>query len=286
MNPVLNPGVKLGLVGHPVGHSLSPLIHNHWLGRHGLRGRYEAFDIPPGGPPGELESAIARLVAGGLSGFNVTIPHKRAVMDLCAELDESARAAGAVNTVCAGPGGALRGMNTDAAGFAQSLEEGAPGFGFEAASALVLGTGGAAGAVVRGLRSLGVRAVAVAGRGAEKTQSLAAGFAAQPVAWEDRHRAAEACAVLVNATPTGMTGYAEGDLPLDPAVLPPEALVCDIVYRPLRTRLLEAAARRGLRTVTGDGMLLHQARLSFAAWTGTLPEIDEGLRKKIREEAR
>lgn len=273
--------IKLGLIGHPAGHSLSPLIHNHWLERHGLRGRYDVFDIPPE----ELISGVARLAADGFSGFNVTIPHKRAVMDMCADLDESARVTGAVNTVCVGPGGALRGMNTDAAGFAQSLAEGAPGFGFEDAPALVLGAGGAARAVICGLQSLGVRGIFVAGRSAEKTKDLAAGFAAQHVAWEDRHLAAESCAVLVNATPLGMKGHADADAPLDPAVLPPGALVCDIVYRPLRTKLLEAAARRGLRIVTGDGMLLHQARLSFAAWTGTFPEIDKDLRQRVREEA-
>jgi shikimate dehydrogenase len=266
---------RCAVIGHPVAHSLSPLIHSYWMEKYGIAGSYERIDIAPE----NLESGVRDLAARGYAGFNVTLPHKQEIMKFCASLDPAARAAGAVNCVSVRDG-LLRGRNTDIYGFTENLRRGAPVFGFKKSPALVLGAGGGARAAAQGLRALGAGEIFVAGR----TPDRAAALGETAVAWEERHKIAEKCRILVNTTPLGMTG--QGALDFDAAALPDGALVCDIVYKPLMTKLLEDAARRGLTAVTGIGMLLHQAVPAFGDWFGVKPEVTTELQDQIAKAAR
>ena len=269
--------LKAAVIGCPVGHSLSPLIHNYWIEKYGLGGNYDAREIQPE----QLKDGLARLVEEGYAGFSVTIPHKQAVMELCETIDETARRIGAVNCLAVGEDGAIDGLNTDWFGFVENVKEAAPDFDFAARPALVLGAGGAARAIIYGLQRRGAKTIMVANRTSDKTAPLAADFGIEAVGWEDREKAARDAGLLVNTTSAGMTG--KPLLELKVAVLPKDALVCDIVYNPLRTALLQAAAAHGNIVVEGLGMLLHQARPAFARWTGIMPEVTAELRGKLLE---
>lgn len=271
--------IRTGLIGHPTGHSKSPLIHNHWIGACGLSGEYVAIDVM-----GEaLAQEIERLKREGFKGFNVTIPHKQAVMALCDELDEPAREIGAVNTVVIGGNGALHGSNTDAFGFLQNLREEAPDFAFGKAPAVVLGSGGAARAIIYALLKTGVPEIRLANRTRARAEDLVANCVhperIRIVDWDDRDGALGDASLLVNTTSVGMAGTEM--LGIDLGRLPQGATVYDIVYVPLLTGLLESARDRGLTIVTGIGMLLHQARPAFKAWYGVLPEVTNELVAKV-----
>jgi shikimate dehydrogenase len=265
------------VIGCPVGHSLSPLIHNYWIEKYGLKGRFDAREIQPE----QLKDGLARLVEEGYTGFSVTIPHKQAVMDLCETIDETARCIGAVNCLAVGDDGAIDGLNTDWFGFVENIREAAPDFDFAALPALVLGAGGAARAIIYGLRRRGAAKILVANRTPGKAAPLAVDFGVEIVAWEDREEAAREVGLLVNTASAGMTG--KPLLEFKAAALPKDALVCDIVYAPLQTALLRDAAARGNVTVEGLGMLLHQARPAFARWTGVMPDVTADLRGKLLE---
>lgn len=266
---------KLCVIGHPLGHTLSPLIHNHWIEKHGLAARYEARPIPPE----MFESSFYDLLGEGFTGFNVTLPYKQVIMQLCDELDDTARRIGAVNTIAVGEKGKLRGQNTDAFGFIESVRHDAPGFDFTARPALVLGAGGAARAVVYALMRVGVPDIFIANRTPENTVALGRDFGARAVAWEDRSSRNEEMGLVVNTTALGMTG--QPPLIFDLDGLDQDSLVCDIVYNPLQTGLLREAAARGIKTVGGLGMLVHQARAAFAAWFGIMPDYDVELKEKL-----
>lgn len=269
--------VKAAVIGYPVEHSLSPLIHNFWIDSYGLSGSYGAIAIEPE----NLEQGIKALVAGGYAGFNVTLPHKIAVVPLCASLDEAARAIGAVNTVKIDPEGALQGYNTDAYGFWQALVAACPDRDFTARPALVLGAGGAARAVCYALGAQGVKNILVANRTREKAETLAESFDGWAVPWAEREIAAREAGLIVNATSLGMKGKQALKFSLNYAHA--GATVCDIVYAPRQTQLLKAAQARGFATVGGLGMLLHQARPAFEKWFGVLPEVNAALYEKIKE---
>ena len=268
--------VKACVIGHPVGHSLSPVIHNYWIKKYGLEGQYDAREIPPE----QFESGFNHLVEQGYTGFNVTLPYKQAVAALCDDLDDTAKRIGAVNTMRIDNGG-LHGSNTDWFGFTESIREEAPDFDFRAAPALVLGAGGAARAVVYGLMREGAPDIYIANRTPEHAKALGRDFGARPVAWEDRQEAAESAGLLVNTTALGMKG--QPPLIFDVESLPAPALVCDIVYNPRETELLRAARARGNVTVGGLGMLLHQARPAFRQWFGVMPEVTDELRELLEE---
>lgn len=269
--------VVAGVAGWPVGHSRSPRLHGHWLRRYGIDGLYAPFPVPPEA----FATAVRGLAAAGLAGLNVTVPHKAAACALCDRLDETAKRLGAANTLIFGPDGDIEGRNTDAYGFAEALKAGAPGTGPGGGSAVVLGAGGAARAVVLALRTLGYGPVRIANRTAAHAEAAAAalGPGVETVPWRERAAALAGAALLVNATSLGMAGQPALDLPLDD--LPPEATVSDIVYAPLETPLLAAARRRGCRTVDGLGMLLHQGRPGFRAWFGVDPAVDDDLRRAV-----
>ena len=253
-----------GVVGWPIQHSRSPLLHNFWLARHGIDGAY----VPLAVPPADFASVVAALRAAGFAGVNVTIPHKTAAFALCDAVDQAARSAGAVNTLVFGENG-IHGSNTDGAGFVANLA--AHGVAADG-PALLLGAGGAARAIATALLAAGAR-VSVANRTRNRADDLAAAVPGlRVVDWDDRAAVLGEVALLVNTTSLGMKG--QPALEIDLARATPGMVVADIVYAPLETALLAQARARGLAAVPGLGMLLHQAVPGFAAWFGVTPVVD------------
>ena len=273
----IQPYKLAGVMGWPVAHSRSPLIHNHWIEEHALRGAYVLLPVQPE----NLAQALRALPALGFAGCNLTIPHKVAAMSMVDRVDSLAQRIGAVNTVVIESDGSLTGRNTDAFGFIQSLYDAQPNWRANQGSAMVIGAGGAARAVIAGLLDAGVPAIRLTNRSPEKAYALAQEFgsAIETVAWEARHAALDGISLLVNTTNQGMHGEPALDLRLD--ALPTDALVADIIYIPLETPLLAAARVRGNPTVNGLGMLLNQARPAFEAWFGVNPRITPHLMQKI-----
>ncbi|MCC7305045.1 MAG: shikimate dehydrogenase [Alphaproteobacteria bacterium] len=269
--------IRAAVIGHPVSHSKSPLIHNYWIGKYGLQGAYGALDIRPENLAQDLEKYIAE----GYAGFNLTLPHKELVLPLCDEVDETARAVGAVNTIVV-KGNKIKGRNTDVFGFLENIKQSAPGFDFRRGPALVLGAGGAARAAVYGLLQEGAPEIRIANRTKEKAAAMAADFKnVKTVAWEEKEQALKDISLLVNTTSLGMKGQPPLDMDLED--LNANALVNDIVYAPLETDLLKTARARGNQVVTGIGMLLHQARPAFREWFGVLPDVDAELMRRVLE---
>lgn len=266
------------VVGHPIAHSRSPLIHGHWLKTHGIDGSYEPLDVSPA----DFAGFLSGLRENGFAGGNVTIPHKEAAFRLADSLTGRAKAIGAVNTLVLGADGRLSGDNTDAHGFIahldQSLGRDWPLRG--GGNALVLGAGGAARAVVAGLAERGCR-IRVANRTPDRARSLVPidPSRVEPLAWESIPDALVQTGLLVNTTSLGMNRHPPLEIDLSP--LPSDAAVADIVYVPLETRLLAQARARGLAAVDGLGMLLHQAVPGFEAWFGVRPEVSPELRARI-----
>ncbi len=259
------------IVGWPVAHSRSPLIHDYWLRRYGIAGEYRREAVPPQ----QFAEFVRSLAARGYVGANVTVPHKEAALAL-SQPDEHARAVGAANTLWL-DGGALRSTNTDVEGFLDNLDACAPQWDRGLAKAVVLGAGGAARGVVHGLIGRGVARITVVNRTRRRAEVLRQRFgkAVHPVDWADTALLADA-GLLVNATTLGMAGQPE--LPLDVRLLPGHAVVAELVYAPLATPLLRAARGRGLRTADGLGMLMYQAVRGFALWFGRTPEVTAELR--------
>jgi shikimate dehydrogenase len=262
------------LIGWPAAHSRSPLIHHYWLRKLGIEGGYNIEAVPPEG----FAEFVLHLSAHGFVGANVTIPHKERALGL-SEPDARARAVGAANTLWY-EGGELRSTNTDIEGFINNLDACAPGWD-SAEDALVLGAGGASHAVVFGLVERGIKRVHLANRTLERARALAAQFGARvyPLAWETIGDLLPRAGLLVNATSLGMHG--QPALELDVSLLPPHAVVADLVYVPLETPLLAAARARGLKAADGLGMLLHQAVRGFELWFGRRPEVTSELRALV-----
>ena len=263
------------VIGWPVEHSRSPLIHNYWLKRYGIDGEYRRELVPRE----EFRSFIASLAARGYVGANVTVPHKEAAFAL-SEPDERARAVGAVNTLWL-DSGTLRSTNTDVEGFLRNLDACAPQWQRTADQALVLGAGGAARAVVYGLLTRGIERVVVANRTPARAEVLRQAFGerVRPIRFAEIDAALGKATLLVNTTTLGMIG--QPALALDVARLPARAVVADLVYVPVLTPLLAAANNRGLQTADGLGMLLHQAVRGFTLWFGREPEVTAELRALV-----
>jgi shikimate dehydrogenase len=272
-----SPFVLAGVMGWPIAHSRSPLIHGHWLAQLGLRGAYVPLPVNPV----RLPEALTGLSALGFAGCNLTLPHKVQALDCISQLDDVSRQIGAVNTVVVQPDGSLRGTNTDAFGYMQSLHEAQPAWQAKQGPAVVLGAGGAARAVVWALADAGVNDIRLLNRSLDKAQAMATAFGSpvKALPWSDRHAALTDANLLVNTTTQGMQGQDPLDIALD--ALPVHAVVSDIVYAPLHTDLLLRAQARGNPTVGGLGMLLHQARPGFAAWFGVMPEVTPALWKAV-----
>ena len=265
-------------MGWPVAHSRSPLIHSHWIARHGLRGAYVQLPVQPK----DLESALRSLPKLGFAGCNLTIPHKVAALAFVDRVEALAQRIGAINTVVVESDGSLTGRNTDAYGYLQSLREAQPRWRADAGPALVVGAGGAARAVVAALLDAGAPEVRLCNRSTEKVHAIADDFGNKIkfVPWEARAQALSGIALLVNTTNQGMHGEPALDLLLD--AMPAQALVSDIVYVPRLTPLLAAARARGNPVAYGLGMLIHQARPAFEAWFGVLPEASESLLSEVQ----
>jgi shikimate dehydrogenase len=260
--------------GHPIAHSRSPKIHGAWLRDYGIAGRYDPLDIERA----RFTEFLTTLVSKGFVGGNITIPHKEAAFRLVERRDAAAEAIGAANTVWL-EDGRLHGSNTDAYGFVANLDDRAPGWD-RGETALVLGAGGAARAVLHALRERGFSDIRVVNRTVERAQELAQAFGgvtAHSLSAADE--LAGDADLVVNTTSLGMHG--ESELAVNVERLPDNALVTDIVYVPLETPLLAAARRRGLATVDGLGMLLHQAVPGFERWFGKRPSVTPELRTSI-----
>jgi shikimate dehydrogenase len=266
-----------GIIGMPVVHSRSPVLHNFWLAAHGIKGAY----VPLAVAPERLKDALPGLVALGFRGCNVTMPHKQTTMALLDRVNETARRIGAVNTIVVEADGTLSGFNNDGNGFVQSLRDVLPGWRADAGPILLLGAGGSARAVVVALLENGARQIRIANRTAAKAQSIATEFGAAvtAVSWAERNAAMADVALLVNCTDQGMIG--KPALDIDLVRLASSTLVADLIYTPLETPFLAEARKRGCVTVNGLGLLLNQARLAFKAWFGILPDVTPELVKAV-----
>jgi len=260
------------IMGWPVQHSRSPLIHNYWIGRYGIAGGYWREAVAPE----QLAEFVAKLADLGYVGANVTLPHKKAVLSLT-EPDNRARAVGAANTLWL-DGTHLRSTNTDVEGFLGGLDAAVPGWDKGLEKAVILGAGGAANAVVFGLIERGVERIHVVNRTFERAEALAKRFGprTRPGRWAEMTGLFTGAELLINTTNLGMQGQPPLEVNLKP--LPDSAVVVDAVYAPLETALLAAAKRRQLRIADGLGMLLHQAVRGFSLWFGVKPDVTTELR--------
>jgi shikimate dehydrogenase len=269
------------VLGHPIKHSRSPLIHGHWLKTYGIRGSYDAIDVAPD----DLATFFDRIRAGEFVGGNVTVPLKELAFKLCDTHDLDTVHIGATNTLATYPtsdGLMVHGDNTDQYGFLANLDEKAPGWSDGQRKAIVIGAGGAARAVASALSTRVCRTYILnrtPGRAETLVADLSGGTRMAPRGLDAWRRLAPSTRIVVNTTTIGMDGSRFEALPLE--LLPKDALVTDLVYVPLETPLLAEARRLGLRTVDGLGMLLHQAVPGFEAWFGRRPEVTPELRALV-----
>ena len=266
-----------GVIGSPVGHSRSPALHGHWLQRYGIAGHYVPLDIAQA----DLEAALRLLPRLGFVGCNVTIPHKERVLQLADTVSDRASLIGAANTLIYKPDGKLHADNTDGYGFLANLRQEVPHWHPPAGPAAVLGAGGAARAVVAALLDAGVPEVRIANRTRARSDALRLEFGARlnVYDWVEAGDMLHDTLTVVNTTALGMIGKPELRIPL--TALSPRTVVCDLVYAPLRTGLLEDAAALGCTTVDGLGMLLHQAAPGFERWFGRRPDVDAAARAAV-----
>jgi shikimate dehydrogenase len=263
-----------GVMGWPIAHSRSPLLHNYWFGKYGLKGTYVPLAIRPEG----LAAAFRSLHPLGFAGCNLTLPLKQHAMTIVDELDATARRIGAISCVVVRPDGTLAGLNNDWYGFVHMLKQEDPGWRADAGPVAVLGAGGGARAVCHGLLEEGAREIRLVNRTLARAEAIAREFGGPITAlpWERRNEALEGAAMAVNTTSQGMVG--QPALDVDLARLPRTALAGDIIYTPLETPFLAAAKARGNRTINGLGMLLHQGRPAWQRWFGIEPEVTPELR--------
>ena len=266
-----------GVIGSPIAHSKSPILHGHWLQTYGIRGYYIPIDIA-----GEdLETVLRALPKAGFVGCNVTIPHKESVLAIADVVSDRAALIGAANTLIFRPDGKIHADNTDGYGFIANLRDGAPGWKPGAGPAAVIGAGGAARAIVASLLEVGCPEIRISNRTRARAENLRTEFGARIVVydWVQAGNMLEGAATVVNTSSLGMAGKADFRVPLD--ALSSDAVVTDIVYTPLRTHLLQEAEAMGCVTVDGLGMLLHQAVPGFERWFGRRPEVTQDLRDAV-----
>ncbi len=266
-----------GVIGSPIAHSRSPALHSYWLRRYGIQGHYIPMDITQANLPAALEM-LPRL---GFVGLNVTIPHKETVLGLADIVTDRAALIGAANTLIFRKDGRIHADNTDGSGFIANLRQNAPGWVPQAGPAAVFGAGGAARAVIAALIEVGVPEIRIANRTRPRAEGLRTDFGAKILVydWVQAGNMLDGAATVVNTSSLGMVGKPEFRVPLD--ALSPNALVTDLVYTPLKTGLLEAAAQQGCTVVDGLGMLLHQAAPGFERWFGHRPEVDDETRRAV-----
>jgi shikimate dehydrogenase len=262
------------VIGWPVSHSRSPLIHNYWIKQHNLNADYRREAVPPA----EFAEFIRTLRERSYVGANITVPHKEAALTIAVP-DDRARAVGAANTLWF-EDGTLRATNTDVEGFFANLDDATPGWDRGLESAIVLGAGGAARAVLYALKTREVQRIYLINRTPERAEGLKKQFGGNivPARWDETTGLMGGAGLLVNTTPLGMTGQPPLEINLR---CPASLVVADLVYDPLVTGLLAAARERGLRTADGLGMLLHQAVRGFELWFGLRPEVTPELRALV-----
>ncbi|HTV45784.1 MAG TPA: shikimate dehydrogenase [Stellaceae bacterium] len=266
-----------GIMGWPVAHSRSPLLHGWWLAQTGIDGAYVPLPVRPE----RIEAALRALPVLGFRGCNLTIPHKEAALAVVDRVDPLARRIGAVNTIVVAADGRLDASNTDAYGFRENLRDNVPDWDPASGPAVVLGAGGSARAIVAALADAGVGEIRIVNRTRARAEALARALRSSDAdisvhSWHEAVAVQEGAGLLVNTTSLGMTG--QPPLELDLSLLPRTAPVADLVYVPLETRLLATARRQGHRVVDGLGMLLHQGRPGFEAWFGAKVGVDDALR--------
>ena len=268
-----------GVIGSPVGHSKSPQLHGHWLKTYGLDGFYIPMEVAPN----DLEDVLRTLPKMGFVGVNITIPHKEAVLHLADLVTDRATLIGAANTLIFRPDGKIHADNTDGYGFLENLRSGAPDWDPKDGAAAVLGAGGAARAVIVSLLDAGVPEILLSDRTRARAEKLQSDFGnrVRVYDWVQAGNMIEEAALVVNTTSLGMVGKAEMRVPLDG--IQKEAVVTDVVYNPLRTKLLDVAAEKGCVTVDGLGMLLHQGVPGFERWFGVRPDVDEDTRRVVQQ---
>ncbi len=266
-----------GVMGWPVMHSRSPMLHGYWFKRHNLAGTYVPLAIRPEG----LVAALRALHPLGFAGCNLTIPHKERAMAIVDEVDTLAKSIGAISCVVVRADGSLSGTNNDCYGFIQNVRQEQPGWRPDVGPIVVIGAGGGSRAVCYGLAQEGAREIRLVNRTLARAKGIAEEFGGpiKALPWEQRHDALEDAAMVVNTTSCGMVGQGALDLELDK--LPKTALAADIIYIPLETPFLAAARKRGNRTVNGLGMLLNQGRPAWRTWFGIEPEVTPELRAMV-----
>jgi shikimate dehydrogenase len=268
-----------GVMGWPVMHSRSPMLHNYLFKRHDLAGTYVPLEIRPEG----LAAALRALHPLRFSGCNLTIPHKQQAIKIVDEVDATAKSIGAISCVTVRSDGSLAGSNNDCYGFIQNLKQEQPGWRADKGPITVIGAGGGSRAVCYGLAQEGAKEIRLVNRTLARAQGIAGDFGGPIKAylWEERHELLEGVAMAVNATSQGMVGSAALDLKLDK--LPRTALAADIIYIPLETPFLAAARKRGNRTINGLGMLMQQVRPAWRSWFGVDPELTAELRTMVEK---
>ena len=266
-----------GVIGSPVAHSRSPRLFAHWLRKYGIPGHYIPMDIEADA----LENAMRTLPDLGFIGVNVTIPHKERVFEIADQISDRATLIGAANTIIFRKDGTIYADNTDGFGFIENLRQNAPDWSPKSGPAVVLGAGGAARAVIASLLDVGVPEIRLSNRTRNRAEKLRADFGNRINVhdWVQAGNILEEAHTVVNTTSLGMTGKPELRVPLDG--LMPGALVTDLVYTPIKTRLLSVAQDMGCVTVDGLGMLLHQAVPGFERWFGQRPQVDDETRATV-----
>ncbi|MCA0929676.1 shikimate dehydrogenase [Ruegeria profundi] len=266
-----------GVIGHPIAHSKSPQLHGYWLKKYGLAGHYVPMDVAPD----DLGVVLRSLPKAGFVGANVTVPHKETALRLADFVSKRAKLIGAANTLFFGEDGKIYADNTDGFGFMQNLRDGAPDWSPSDGPAVVFGAGGASRAVLQGLLEAGVPKIMLTNRTQARADQLKEEFGDRitVVDWIQAGNVIEEAELVVNTTSLGMQGQPELRVPLDG--LQPGAVVTDLVYAPLKTKLLQTAEDAGCTTVDGLGMLLYQAVPGFERWFGTRPEVTDDLRAAV-----
>ena len=266
-----------GVIGSPIAHSKSPKLHGYWLNRYEIAGHYIPMEIAPD----NLEEVLRALPKAGFVGLNVTIPHKERVLAIADQVTDRAALMGAANTLVFGKDGKIHADNTDGYGFLENLRQGAPGWSADSGPAAVIGAGGAARAIVSALIDAGAPEIRLSNRTKTRAEALRQEFGVKVTVydWVQAGNMMEGAATIVNTSSLGMTGKPEMRIPLDG--LSSDAVVTDLVYSPLETKLLAEAKNAGCTTVDGLGMLLYQAAPGFERWFGVRPDVDEALRQAV-----
>jgi len=266
-----------GVIGSPIAHSRSPQLHRHWLKTYGIAGHYIPMEVRAE----DLEQVLRTMPKMGFVGINVTIPHKEKVLSIADQVTDRATLIGAANTLIFRPDGGIHADNTDGYGFMENLRRGAPDWKPETGPAAVLGAGGAARAVISALLDAGVPEILLTNRTRVRAEKLKQDFGQRlrVIDWVQAGNIIEDAALVVNTTSLGMVGKPDLRVPLDG--IGPQTVVTDLVYNPLKTRLLQVAEEAGATAVDGLGMLIYQAVPGFERWFGQRPEVDDATRAAV-----